>query len=159
MKSPAFVLLRLAVALLLFAASPPASAGAAARLAYDAPADCVRSSDFVAAVETRGGRFAPSESTEATMQVVIRKADQDFVGTLRVHDSEGSKTEVSCYKHDLVTVVEIALKDTSTPHLVEEYVRDRISAVTQGSMGAHSGGYRARQMNVAEELRVRGVIT
>jgi len=83
----------------------------------------------------------------------------NFVGTLRVHDSEGSKTEVSCYKHDLVTVVEIALKDTSTPHLVEEYVRDRISAVTQGSMGAHSGGYIARQMNVAEELRVRGVIT
>ena len=72
------------VALALLALPPTAFAASATGLSFEAPAECGGESEFVSAVESRGGRFAVVQSSRPAMAVSIHKTEAGFVGTFRV---------------------------------------------------------------------------
>ena len=73
---------------ILLAASVPARATPAVKLAYDAPAGCPSEDDFIAAVTARGADFdAPRGTPVAEVMVVsINRADNGFAGAFQVRD-------------------------------------------------------------------------
>ena len=74
-------------ALALLAVARPVVAEPATGLSFEAPAECVGESEFVSAVESRGGHFAEAQDPRPVMDVTIRKTAAGFLGRFRVHDA------------------------------------------------------------------------
>jgi hypothetical protein len=73
---------------IVLAASVPARATPAVKLAYAAPAGCPSEDDFVAAVTARGADFAAPGGTRVpeVMVVSISRGDNGFAGAFQVRD-------------------------------------------------------------------------
>jgi hypothetical protein len=98
----------LLVAVVTLSIPHPAKAGAAVRLAYDAPDDCPSRTDFSAAVATRGADFDAGQATGSgpTMVVSIRRQGEAFAGAFQLRDEHSTTNQREVRGQDCREVVD-----------------------------------------------------
>jgi len=85
MQNRFFLLLTIPVPGLLLWLAVPAGAQTVHTLSYDAPQGCANRSEFIAAIESRGGHLTADDTK--TLQVSIQLQGNEFVGSLQVNNS------------------------------------------------------------------------
>ena len=132
-----------------------ADAQAGDGLSYDADASCHSRSEFVSAVTSRGGRF--DGNARRSLEVTISRADNAFVGRLRVHQvgrisdaREVSGATCAEVEEALSVVTAIALQSESTA------LSPTTSASALPSSPASTGSAPAPTAAAPDGIRTRG---